>query len=137
MVGVGLDSEKTPTTFYLRKTEFMLPLPSRGIRPHLKAGPRRGLSKRREIFPWIRRNPLKSPNSAKGIQGNASFFAWFYLVLLGLIWRRSAHRSRPSRRTPPRPARRIGDRLRAEQDEDDANDPRHHDAMGEEKPPHR
>jgi hypothetical protein len=29
---------------------------------------------------------LKRPNSAKGIQGNASFFAWFYLVLLAFIW---------------------------------------------------
>jgi hypothetical protein len=36
---------------------------------------------------WIRRNPLKSPESAKGIQGNPSFLAWFYLVLLGFIWR--------------------------------------------------
>jgi hypothetical protein len=28
---------------------------------------------------------LKRPESAKGIQGNASFFAWIYLVLLALI----------------------------------------------------
>jgi hypothetical protein len=37
----------------------------------------------KDFFIWIRRNPLKSPDSAKGIQGNPSFFAWFYLVLLG------------------------------------------------------
>jgi hypothetical protein len=37
------------------------------------------------FFIWIRCNPLKSPNSAKGIQGNASFFPWFYLDLLALV----------------------------------------------------
>jgi hypothetical protein len=30
---------------------------------------------------------LKSPESAKGIQGNPSFFARIYLVLLGFVWR--------------------------------------------------
>jgi hypothetical protein len=34
---------------------------------------------------WIRRNPLKSPESTKGIQGNPSFFPWIYLDLLALI----------------------------------------------------
>jgi hypothetical protein len=29
---------------------------------------------------------LKSPESAKEIQGNPSFFAWIYLVFLGFIW---------------------------------------------------
>jgi hypothetical protein len=38
-----------------------------------------------DFFIWIRCNPLKRPESAKGIQGNASFFAWIYLVLLALI----------------------------------------------------
>jgi hypothetical protein len=46
----------------------------------------------KKIFIWIRCNPLKSPDSAKGIQGNPSFFAWFYLVLLGLSW----HARRPA-----------------------------------------
>jgi hypothetical protein len=32
---------------------------------------------------WIHRNPLKSPESAKGIQGNARKFPWFSLVFLG------------------------------------------------------
>jgi hypothetical protein len=32
------------------------------------------------FFIWIRHNPLKSPESAKGIQGNASHFPWIYLV---------------------------------------------------------
>jgi hypothetical protein len=34
------------------------------------------------FFYFFAHNPLKSPNSAKGIQGNASFFPWFYLDLL-------------------------------------------------------
>jgi hypothetical protein len=34
---------------------------------------------RRNFFIWIRHNPLKSPESAKGIQGNPSSFPWFYL----------------------------------------------------------
>jgi hypothetical protein len=42
---------------------------------------------RKDFFIWIRRNPLKSPDSAKGIQGNPSFFAWIYLVFLAFIWR--------------------------------------------------
>jgi hypothetical protein len=33
-----------------------------------------------DFFIWIRRNPLKSLESAKEIQGNPSFFPWFYLV---------------------------------------------------------
>jgi hypothetical protein len=39
----------------------------------------------KNFFIWNRRNPLKSPDSAKGIQGNPSFFAWIYLLLLALI----------------------------------------------------
>jgi hypothetical protein len=41
-----------------------------------------GLKEGKNFFIWIRRNPLKSPESAKGIQGNASFFPWISLVLL-------------------------------------------------------
>jgi hypothetical protein len=37
------------------------------------------------IFIWIRRNPLKRPESTKGIQGNASFFPWIYLLLLAFV----------------------------------------------------
>src|ERR1700722_3304234 len=33
----------------------------------------------REFFTWIRCNALKSPDSTKGIQGNASNFPWFSL----------------------------------------------------------
>jgi hypothetical protein len=36
---------------------------------------------------WIRRNPLKSPESTKEKQGNPSLFAWICLVLLGFVWR--------------------------------------------------
>jgi hypothetical protein len=38
------------------------------------------------FFTWIRRNLLKSPNSAKGMQGNPNFFSWFSLVLFGFAW---------------------------------------------------
>jgi hypothetical protein len=56
-----------------------------------------GLWANRDFFIWIRRNPLISPNSAKGIQGNASFFAWISLVYLAFIWRcRDAHRATAS-----------------------------------------
>jgi hypothetical protein len=43
----------------------------------------------KDFFIWIRRNPLIRPDSAKGIQGNPSFFSWIYLDLLGFIWRRN------------------------------------------------
>ena len=46
----------------------------------------------REFFIWIRCNPLKSPDSAKENQGNASFFPWISLVFLGFIWREIAFR---------------------------------------------
>ena len=38
-----------------------------------------------DFFIWIRRNPLKSPVSAKGIQGNPSFFPWICLDFLAAI----------------------------------------------------
>jgi hypothetical protein len=41
-----------------------------------------GLNEGKNFFIWIRRNPLKSPDSAKGIQGNPSLFPWISLVLL-------------------------------------------------------
>jgi hypothetical protein len=50
--------------------------------------PERVLGKAGENFIWIRRNPLKSPDSAKEKQGNPSLFAWFYLVLLAFSWRK-------------------------------------------------
>jgi hypothetical protein len=51
------------------------------------AQPKTRVARGTDFFIWIRCNPLKSPDSAKGIQGNASFFAWFYLVFLAFIWR--------------------------------------------------
>jgi hypothetical protein len=40
----------------------------------------------RKIFLiWIRRNPLKCPESTKEIQGNASFFPWIPLDFLAFI----------------------------------------------------
>jgi hypothetical protein len=41
------------------------------------------LAKEKKFFIWIRCNPLKSPDSAKGIQGNPSLFIWISLVWLG------------------------------------------------------
>jgi hypothetical protein len=38
---------------------------------------------KKDFFIWIRCNPLKSPDSTKGIQGNASFFPWISLDFLG------------------------------------------------------
>jgi hypothetical protein len=51
--------------------------------PQLRAASDR-LAKEKKFFIWIRCNPLKSPDSAKGIQGNPSNFIWIYLVL---AWR--------------------------------------------------
>jgi hypothetical protein len=45
----------------------------------LRAQPRGRAEKGEEFFIFFRCNPLKSPDSAKGIQGNASYFTWFYL----------------------------------------------------------
>jgi hypothetical protein len=39
-----------------------------------------------DFFIWIRRNSLKSLDSAKGIQGNASDFPWFSLESFGFAW---------------------------------------------------
>jgi hypothetical protein len=36
-----------------------------------------------DFFYFFAHNPLKSPDSDEQIQGNPSFFAWFYLDLFG------------------------------------------------------
>jgi hypothetical protein len=41
--------------------------------------------RQKDFFIWILCNPLKRLDSAKGIQGNASFFPWISLDLLALI----------------------------------------------------
>jgi hypothetical protein len=46
----GWDSENTPTTFDLRKTESVLAFPSRGVRSDTESELRRNVSKRKEIF---------------------------------------------------------------------------------------
>jgi hypothetical protein len=51
-----------------------------------RAQPQTRVEAREDFFIWIRRNSLKNPKSAKGIQGNPSFLAWIHLVSLGLIW---------------------------------------------------
>ena len=52
------------------------------VRLRLGAQPERRVERAPDFFIWIRRNPLKSPNSAKGIQGNARIFPWFFLLFL-------------------------------------------------------
>ena len=42
------------------------------------------LARQTKFFIWIRCNPLKSPESAKGIQGNTSNFIWICLLF---VWR--------------------------------------------------
>jgi hypothetical protein len=42
----------------------------------------RGAGKGKQIFIWIHCNPLKSPESAKGIQGDPNLF-----ICIGLAWR--------------------------------------------------
>src|ERR1700677_3881538 len=59
---------------------------------HLLLQPERVLRRAGENFIWIRRNPLRSPDSAKEKQGNASLFAWFYLVFLAFHCRELARR---------------------------------------------
>jgi hypothetical protein len=54
------------------------------MQPAPRAGPER------DFFIWIRRNPLKRPNSTKGIQRKTRVFAWNSLVLFGLSWREFA-----------------------------------------------
>jgi hypothetical protein len=43
------------------------------------------LNGRCDFFIFLGRNPLKSPDSAKEIQGNARNFPWIYLELLAFI----------------------------------------------------
>ena len=44
--------------------------------------PPRRVERKPDFFIWIRRNPLKSPDSAKGIQGNPSDFSLVFLLFL-------------------------------------------------------
>jgi hypothetical protein len=44
-------------------------------RASIKGG-KRQLGQGKKFFIWIRSNPLKSPDSAKGIRGNPSDFIW-------------------------------------------------------------
>ena len=78
----------------------------------------------KKFFIWIRCNPLKSPNSTKGIQGNASFFAWISLDFLDSFafilaagaerigapasWPRSRGRDAPAMPPGHAPAQRTG-----------------------------
>jgi hypothetical protein len=47
--------------------------------------PKARVTPRADFFIWIRCNPLKSPESAKGIQGNPRTFPWIYLDFLAFI----------------------------------------------------
>jgi hypothetical protein len=65
----------------------------------LPAQPQTRVDATAEFFIWIRRNPLKRPESANGIQGNPSLFPWIPLVFFGFIWRKLALRLRYPRPT--------------------------------------
>jgi hypothetical protein len=74
-----LDEIEIPcyTSFYSRNPAF--------ARLGGSPGKRRGCPAE-NFFIWIRCNPLKSPDSAKGFQGNPSLFSWFSLDSFGFIW---------------------------------------------------
>jgi hypothetical protein len=42
------------------------------------AQPETRIASKKDFSIWIRCNPLKSPESAKGIQETPSLFPWFY-----------------------------------------------------------
>jgi hypothetical protein len=92
------DGEWYNPTLSCANRGFMLFRNGPGPNPVLPEAQRGGNRQGKNFFIWIRCNPLKSPESAKEIQGNASFFAWFYLDLLGFIW--TARRTRVSAPLP-------------------------------------
>jgi hypothetical protein len=57
--------------------------------PERSGAPRRHIRRKaqrgKRFFVWIRPNPLKRPDSAKGIQGNPSLFPWISLDLFAFI----------------------------------------------------
>jgi hypothetical protein len=59
---------------------------------HSIYNPKRELRREAIFLIWIRRNPLKSPESAKGIQGKTRNFPWIYLDFLAFICREIAFR---------------------------------------------
>jgi hypothetical protein len=76
-----LGNEKLgPTTGNARATRRERPVCDQCPQPATR------VQSEKKFFIWIRHNPLKSPDSAKGIQGNARIFAWIYLVLFGFTW---------------------------------------------------
>jgi hypothetical protein len=67
------------------------PSPVAGSRFHAGTGGRNGEAKAKgDIFAWIGRNPLKSPESDEGIQENPNLFALeslpFSLDSFGILW---------------------------------------------------
>jgi hypothetical protein len=54
--------------------------------------PKARVTSRGIFFIWIRRNPLKTPESPKGIQGKARNFPWIYLDSLAFIYKEIALR---------------------------------------------
>jgi hypothetical protein len=100
------DGECYNPTLSCPNRDFMLFRMNRGSNPVPHEAQREGNRERKKFFIWIRCNPLKSPESAKKIQGNASFFACFNLDLLGFIWPPS--RTRVNAPLPEQPRRRTG-----------------------------
>jgi hypothetical protein len=89
------------SAFTFRKAECVLSLPRRRIRFRCVGHFAFSLSEGQDFFIWIRCNPLKSPDSAKGFQGNPSYFAWIYLVLLGFHLADLAHIPSMAEGIPP------------------------------------
>jgi len=104
------DGERYNPTLLCANRDLML---FRMNRNRIRFCPRQGGGNRegKNFFIWIRCNPLKSPESAKEIQGNASVFAWFYLDLLGFIW--PPRRTRVSAPLRWQPRRRTGQSRRS------------------------
>jgi hypothetical protein len=70
------DGEWYNPTLSCANRDFMLFRMNRGSNPVLHEAQREGNREGKKFFIWIRRNPLKRPDSTKGIQGNASLGAY-------------------------------------------------------------
>ena len=66
----------------IRRTASRRSRQRKGVRDLRGGQSGRRVSARGDFFIWIRHNPLKSPDSTKGIQGNPRNFPWFSLHFL-------------------------------------------------------
>jgi hypothetical protein len=97
------DGEWYNPTLSCANRDFML---FRMNRDRIRFCPKQGGGNRegKNFFIWIRCNPLKSPDSTKEIQGNASLFPGFIWICLDLFGRHAELAS--ARFKPWRPRRR-------------------------------